>query len=258
MTIEGLRTGAIDLAGQVALVTGTTSGFGERFARLLSAAGAKVALTGRRVEKLKVLQSEIEVGGGDVYACPLDVTDAKSISDCVSAVEANLGAIDILVNNAGMNVQGNLVDLDVESIDTILDTNLRGPLLMAREVASRMIAQGREGRIVNIASMGALKTLPGLSTYCTTKAGLVALTKSLAREWARHEINVNAISPGYIETELNADWFRSEVGKKQVRSFPKRRLADIADLDQALLLLVNPESSSITGTNIVIDDAQSL
>lgn len=262
MSEQPLSDGKVDLTGKVALVTGTTSGLGHRFAKVLAAAGAKVAITGRRVERLASLRQEIEQAGGEAFEVELDVTDDASIVACVQGVEAHFGGIDILVNNAGMNVSGLAVNIAVEDLDAVFDTNLRGVYLMAREVARSMIArdiasQGG-GRIINIASMGAEAVLPRLTAYCASKAGVVAMTRGMALEWARHDINVNALCPGYIETEMNSAWVKSEEGIKQVKSFPKRRVGDVSDLDDALLLLASPKSHFITGSSLNVDDGQSL
>lgn len=247
-----------DLTGQTALITGTTSGLGRRFAQVLARAGANVALTGRRVDRLAPLQAEIEAMGVKSVSLALDVTNAASVTACVEETEQALGPVDILVNNAGMNVESPAADLSAEDFDRIMDTNVRGAFLMAQAVGRRMIARGSGGRIVNIASIGAFTVLPGLVTYCMSKAAVTMMTKGLAREWAREGINVNALCPGYIETELNSEWFHSEGGQRQIKRFPRRRLGQEEDLDGALLLLVSPQSGFITGTVMTVDDGQSL
>lgn len=252
MPVENLR-------GRTAFVTGATSGLGRRFARILAKSGAAVAIAGRRTDRLQALKSEIEAMGGKCAAITLDVTDASQIAPALDTAEQELGSIDILVNNAGMNSFGLVLDLPDEGFDAVMNTNVRGPFFLAREVGRRMIARKAEsGRIVNIASIGTFKVLPGLTAYCMSKAAIGMMTKCLAREWARYGINVNAICPGYIETELNSDWFASEGGKKQINSFPRRRLASEEDLDGMLLLLVSERSKSITGSLMTVDDGQSL
>jgi NAD(P)-dependent dehydrogenase (short-subunit alcohol dehydrogenase family) len=247
-----------DLGGRTAFVTGATSGLGRRFARVLAEAGADVAIAGRRAERLADLKSEIEGLGRKCAAVPLDVTDVSAIPHAFDAAEAALGPVHVLVNNAGMSRDGMAVDVTPADFDAVMGTNLRAPFFMANEAARRMIARGQGGRIINIASIGAFRVLPGLAAYCMSKAGLAMMTQCLAREWARYDINVNAICPGYIETEINSDWFRSEGGQKQIRSFPKRRLAQEADLDGVLLLLASDASRAITGSLMTVDDAQSL
>ncbi|MBX3487907.1 glucose 1-dehydrogenase [Parvibaculum sp.] len=247
-----------DLSGKVALVTGATSGLGRRFALVLAKAGAKVAITGRRVERLTVLQSEIEAMGGTAAAIALDVTDPASITACMAETEGTLGPVDILINNAGMNVQALPAEVTPEGFDTMFDTNVRGAFFMAQAAGRSMMARGAGGRIVNIASIGAHTVLPGLTIYCMTKAAVGMMTRSLAKEWARHQINVNAMCPGFIETELNSDWFGTEGGQKQIKSWPRRRLGVEEDLDGTLLLLTSDHGRFITGSLFTVDDGQSL
>lgn len=253
-----IRLPDYDLTGKVALVTGATSGLGRRFALVLAKAGAKVAITGRRVERLAELKAEIEAIGGTAEAVALDVTDTQSIADCLAQTEARLGPLDILINNAGMNVQALLAEVTPEGFDTMFDTNVRGAFFMAQAAGRSMIVRGQGGRIVNIASIGAHTVLPGLTIYCMTKAAVAMMTRSLGKEWARHQINVNAMCPGFIETELNSDWFQSEGGQKQIRTWPRRRLGLEEDLDGTLLLLVSDHGRFITGSLFTVDDGQSL
>lgn len=247
-----------DLKGKTAFVTGATSGLGRRFAKILAEAGANVAIAARRTDRLAALKAEIEAAGGACVCIALDVTDAARIPLAVQEAEKALGPIDILVNNAGMNSFGMVVDLADEGFDAVMNTNVRGPFFLAREVGRSMIARGQGGRIINIASIGALKVLPGLTAYCISKAAIAMMTRCLAREWARHDINVTAICPGYIETEINDDWFASEGGQKQIKSFPRKRLAREDDLDGMLLLLASDQSRAITGSLLTVDDGQSL
>lgn len=247
-----------DLKGKTAFVTGATSGLGRRFAKILAGAGANVAIAARRTDRLAELKAEIEAAGGSCVTIALDVTDGARIPEAVKEAELALGPIDILVNNAGMNSFGMVVDLADEGFDAVMNTNVRGPFILAREVGRSMIARGKGGRIINIASIGALKVLPGLTAYCISKAAIAMMTRCLAREWARHDINVTAICPGYIETEINDDWFASEGGQKQIKSFPRKRLANEGDLDGMLLLLASDQSRAITGSLMTVDDGQSL
>lgn len=253
----------IDLSGKIALVTGTTSGLGRHFALTLADAGATVAITGRRVERLKDLHNEITNKGGRALAMGLDVQDVASIRQCVAQCETELGPIDILVNNAGVNGAARAVDVTPEIYDELFDTNLRGAYFMSTEVAKRMIARNKNnpqvtGKIINIASAAANVLLPGLTLYNISKAGMAMMTKALAREWARQGVSVTAINPGYIETELNSDWFHSEKGKAQIATFLRRRLNQASDLDGALLLLCSEGSAIMTGSIIDVDDGQSL
>lgn len=254
----GSRVVNFDLSGRTAFITGATSGLGLHFARLLAAAGASVAVTGRRSERLSAIKAEIEAAGGRCAAIALDVTDDKRIGPAFDDTQSLLGPIDILVNNAGMNVPGLVLERTVEDFDRVLKTDLRAPFLMAREAAQRMITRGRGGRIINVASIGSFCVLPGLTSYCIAKAGLAMMTQCLAREWARHDITVNAICPGYIQTELNGAWFGSDKGREQIRAFPKRRLMQEHDLDGILLLLASEQSRAMTGALLTVDDAQSL
>lgn len=247
-----------DLKGRVAFITGATSGLGRHFAELLARHGASVAVTGRRVERLRDLTGGIERAGGRAVAVALDVTDETQIAPALDQAEAALGPVDILVNNAGMSVLGLATEISAADFDRVMSTNVRGPFLLATEMGRRMIARGKGGRIINMGSMGSFRVLPGLTAYCTSKAAIAMMTQSLAREWARHGINVNALCPGYIETELNGEWFRSEKGAAQVRTFPRRRLAVESDLDGMLLLLASDASRAITGSLLTIDDGQSL
>jgi NAD(P)-dependent dehydrogenase (short-subunit alcohol dehydrogenase family) len=247
-----------DLSGRTVFVTGATSGLGRHFAKVLAGAGAGVTISGRRTDRLEALAAEIAGAGGRCAAVVLDVTDDARVGPAFDEAEDRLGPLDILINNAGMNSPGLVLDRSLDELDVVLKTDLRAPLVMAREAGRRMIARGRGGRIINIASIGSYRVLPGLTTYCIAKAGLAMMTQCLAREWVRYEINVNAICPGYIETELNSAWFATEGGKRQVSTFPRRRLGKEEDLDGLLLLLASDESRAITGSLLTADDAQSL
>lgn len=253
---------SLDLTGRVALVTGASSGFGARFARVLAAAGADVALAARRTDRIEAQAAGLRANGRKAVAVALDVTDAAAIPAAFDAVEASLGPVDIVVNNAGMNARGLAVDVPVEDFDQVMAVNVRGVFLVAREAARRMIAGGSaghgRGRVINIASIGGLKVLPGLTAYCTSKAAVVMMTRSLAREWARQGVCVNAICPGYVETEINAGWLAEPGGQKMVQSFPRRRLMRDEDLDATLLMLASDAGACITGSVITLDDGQSL
>jgi NAD(P)-dependent dehydrogenase (short-subunit alcohol dehydrogenase family) len=250
------------LKGQVAVITGASGGLGAHFAKVLARAGATVALTARRLDLVENHASAIAGDGGQAMALKLDVADAASIGPALDEVETALGPISILVNNAGVGVEGLALDLSIEDWDRTFDVNVRGVFFAAQQAAKRMIASGvaerGEARIVNIASVASHTVLPGLSAYCASKASVAMLTRSLAREWARRGVAVNAICPGYIETDINAGWFATEGGQKQLKGFPRRRLMEAGDLDAALMMLSGPAARSITGTVITIDDGQSL
>jgi NAD(P)-dependent dehydrogenase (short-subunit alcohol dehydrogenase family) len=250
------------LSGRTILITGASSGLGEHFAKSLAKRGASVGLAARRVERLEALKAEIEADGGRCAAAALDVEQPDAIGPAFDAIEAELGPIHGLVNNAGMNREGAALSVRPEDFAAVFNVNVTGAFFCAQEAARRLIARGpetaREGRIVNISSITALKASPGLAAYAASKAALISLTKTLAREWARHGIAVNAICPGYIATDINADWLASEGGQKLVQGFARRRLLNAEDLDAPLALLLGPESAYVTGSIITIDDGQTL
>jgi NAD(P)-dependent dehydrogenase (short-subunit alcohol dehydrogenase family) len=253
----------IDLSGRVALVTGASSGLGMQFARTLARAGAAVTLASRRVEQLKTLRAEIEATGGDAHVVELDVSDIDSIKSAVAHVETEMGAIDILVNNSGISsTQCKLTEVTPEDYDEVFDVNTRGAFFVAQEVGKRMIARSRGaapgtftgGRIVNIASMGGLRVLAQIGVYCMSKAAVVHMTRSMALEWGHHGINVNAICPGYIETEMNHHHWQTEQGQKVIETLPRRRLGQPQDLDAVLMMLCANESHFVNGAVIQADD----
>lgn len=250
------------LQGQVAVVTGASGGLGAHFARLLASEGAAVALTARRLDKVEALAGELAGQGHRAMALRLDVADAASIAPAFEEIEAGLGPISILVNNAGVSGEGMALDLTVEAFDATFDVNVRGVYFAAQAAARLMVASGvaerGEGRIVNIASVAAQTNLPGLSAYCSSKAAVAMMTRVMAREWARLGIAVNALGPGYVLTDINADWFESEGGAAQLKRFPRRRLMKDSDLDAAMLMLAGPAASAIAGSLIIIDDGQTL
>lgn len=256
------ETPPFSMTGRVAMVTGASSGIGHRLALKLAEAGAKVVLAARRTDRLFELKAAIEKAGGQALAIEMDVAQEASVIAGFDAAEAAFGTVDTVYANAGMNVESMAVDMPVDAFDQMVAVNLRGVFLTAREGAKRMIKAGfREnprGRIVLVSSIGAHTVLPGLATYCATKAGVAMLGKSLAREWARQGINVNIICPGFIETELNEDWFHREGGQKQIQSFPRKRLMVEEDLDATLLYLGSDAARAITGTVLTVDDGQSL
>lgn len=249
-------------SGQVAMITGASSGLGAHFARLLADHGAAVALAARRVDRVQALADEITARGGKAFALELDVADAHAIGPALDRVGAELGPLGIMVNNAGVGGAGAALEQSIEEIDQIFSVNLRAVFIGAREAAKRMIASGvaarDQARIVNIASVAAHTVLPGLAAYCASKAGVAMTTQALAREWAAQRIAVNALCPGYIETEINAHWFATEGGARQIKGFPRRRLMDVSGLDEAFLLLAGPGAKAITGSLITVDDGQSL
>ncbi|MEO8811599.1 MAG: SDR family NAD(P)-dependent oxidoreductase [Caulobacteraceae bacterium] len=255
-------TPPLPLAGRVALITGASSGLGAGFARTLAAAGAKVALAARRADRLEALAVEIVAAGGAAHPVVMDVTNETSIVAGFDAAEAALGPVDTVIANAGMNNRALAAGIDVAEFDQVMAINVRGVFLTAREGARRLMATGSKesgrGRIVLVASIGAVKVLPGLAAYCTSKAAVAMMGKSLAREWANWGINVNVVCPGYVETELNAGWFAEEGGKRQIAGFPRRRLMEEADLGPMMVYLCSDAAHAVTGSVIVLDDGQTL
>lgn len=251
-----------DLSGRVALVTGASSGLGQRFGRILAASGAAVALAARRTDRLEATRAEIEAAGGRAIAVEMDVADDASVIAAYDACEAAFGTVDTIVANAGMNSEGMATDLSAEEFDQVMAVNLRGAFLTAREGAKRLMAAGSRdkghGRIVITASITAFAVDAGLAAYSASKAGVLQMGKVLAREWIRQGINVNMICPGYIRTEINADWFDTAGGEKQIQTFPRRRLMDEGSLDTMLLYLASDASAEITGASFTLDDGQSL
>lgn len=252
----------IDLSGRVAFVTGASSGLGAQFARTLANAGAGVVLASRRVEKLKELRARIEGEGGDAHVVELDVTNLASIRSAVAHAETEMGSIDILVNNSGVSTTQRLQDVTPEDYDFIFDTNVKGAFFVAQEVGKRMLARSRGaapgsftgGRIINIASMAGIKVLPQIGAYCMSKAAVVQMTKAMALEWGRFGINVNALCPGYIDTEINHAHWETEQGKKLIQMLPRKRVGQPEDLDALIVMLASDQSHFVNGAVIAADD----
>ena len=252
----------LDLSGRVALVTGASSGLGMQFAKTLAKAGAAVVLASRRIDKLKELRNDIEADGGSAHVVALDVTDTVSIKSAVAHAETEVGPIDILINNSGVSTTQKLTDVREEDYDFIFNTNTRGSFFVAQEVGKRMLARAKGsapgtytgGRIVNIASMAGLKVLPQIGVYCMSKAAVVHMTKAMAVEWGKYGINVNAICPGYIDTEINHHHWQTEQGQKRVQMLPRKRVGKPEDLDALLVMLCARESHFINGSIIAADD----
>jgi len=257
---------SIDLSGRVAFVTGASGGLGAQFARTLARAGAAVVLASRRVEKLKDLRAQIEAEGGDAHVMPLDVTSAQSIRAAVAHAETEVGAIDILVNNSGVGATQSLQDVAEEDFDFIFDTNLKGAFFVAQEVGKRMLARAQGaapgtyigGRVINIASAAGLRPVARLGMYGMSKAALIHMTKLMAIEWGRYDINVNALCPGYIDTDMNHLHWESEQGRKLMQLLPRKRLGRPQDLDALIVLLASSQSRFINGAVISADDGFAL
>jgi len=253
----------VNFEGKIALVTGASSGLGARFAKVLAQGGAQVVLASRRIERLKELRAEIEAGGGAAHVVALDVTDYASIKAAIAHAETEAGPIDILVNNSGVSTTQRLVDVTPEDYAFVMDTNQRGAFFVAQETAKRMIARAKgdpkkQHRIINIASVAGLRVLPQIGIYCMSKAAVVHMTKSMAIEWGRYNINVNAICPGYISTEINEAHFETEQGRTLINMLPRKRLGQPEDLDGLLLLLASEESRFINGAIVTADDGMSV
>ena len=239
-----------DLSGKHALVTGASSGLGAHFAALLASHGVKVMLAARRLAALEQICETIARNGGAARSVALDVTDPESVEAAIAAMDEG---IDILINNAGISIAAAALETSAEDWDRVIDTNLTGPFLMAQAAARRMVRDGRGGAIVNIASITGLRVAGGIASYAASKAGVIQLTKALALEWARHGIRVNALCPGYIETDINRDFFATDAGKALVKRIPQRRLGRESDLDGALLLFASDAGAYITGASLAVD-----
>jgi NAD(P)-dependent dehydrogenase (short-subunit alcohol dehydrogenase family) len=280
---------SFDLSGRVALVTGASSGLGCRFAQVLADNGARVILASRRADRLKELRAEIEASGATAHVVRLDVTDQSGTSAAIASAEAEFGPIDILVNNSGVSNTQRLIDVEPDDFDFVFDTNLKGAFFVAQAVARRMVARARaataatggsngttaaaptaaggatgaasgsrpapaRGRIINIASMAGLKVLAQIGVYCMSKAAVIHMTRAMALEWGRYGINVNAICPGYIRTDINDHHWDTEAGRKLIQVLPRRRLGMPEDLDGLVLLLASDRSAFINGAVISADD----
>jgi NAD(P)-dependent dehydrogenase (short-subunit alcohol dehydrogenase family) len=253
----------VNFEGKIALITGASSGLGARFAKVLARAGAQVVLAARRLDRLKELRAEIESHGGAAHMVQLDVTDYGSIKAAIAHAETEAGPIDILINNAGVGTVQKLLDVTPDDYAFTMDTNQRGAFFVAQETAKRMVARAKgdpklQHRIVNIASTAGLRVEPEMGTYCISKAAVVHMTKVMALEWGKYGINVNAICPGYILTELNQRYFDSDAGKKTLAGLPRTRVGRPEDLDGLLLLLTAEESRLINGAVVTADDGMSV
>jgi NAD(P)-dependent dehydrogenase (short-subunit alcohol dehydrogenase family) len=251
-----LPNNAADLTGRVALVTGASAGLGVRFAKVLAANGAKVAVCARRLDKLENVAAEIRAAGGEAICIELDVTDADQLIAAVAAAEAAFGTVDILVNNAGIPDAQRAHKMPVELIDRVIGVNLRGPYILACEVARRLIAAKMPGRIVNISSTAHFRYDGGAAAlYAITKTAIARMTEALSVEWAHYNINVNCIAPGTFQSEM-MDGMVSRIGDFTDK-LPRKRMGDPAQLDSTLLYLVAPSSDFVTGAVIRVDDGQS-
>ncbi|ALR19086.1 SDR family NAD(P)-dependent oxidoreductase [Sphingobium baderi] len=238
---------------RVALVTGASSGLGTDFARMLAGEGATVILAARRVEVLAALKAEIEAAGRKAQTVALDVSSEASIAAAFAELDQRGIALDIVVNNAGISGAAPAITLSAQDWDSVVNTNLRGVFLVAQAAAQRMRDTKRGGSIVNVASILGHRVAGNVAAYAASKAGVVHLTEALALEWARYGIRVNSLCPGYIETEINRNFFATEQGQALIKRIPQRRLGAPSDLDGALLLLASDAGRYMTGSSVVVD-----
>lgn len=252
----------VDLQGRTVLITGASSGLGARFALLSAQSGANVVLTARRTDRLDQVRREIDAIKGRSLAISMDVTDETSITDGFDQAEREFGSVDSVIANAGMSIDKPVLDMDAATIDAVMAVNFRGVFLTAREAARRMIKAGsptrEHGRIVIVSSVTAFDVTPNIALYSASKAAVLQLGRVLARDWIRQGINVNVLCPGYIETEINADWFKTEGGGKHIKTWPRRRLMDADALDLPFLYLMSDASRQVTGSVFSVDDGQTL
>ena len=237
------------LDDRVVIVTGASSGLGERFARVVAGVGASVVLAARRIDRLEVLAAELP----DALAVECDVTSLDGPQHLIDATIDHFGRLDVLINNAGMAAGGLALDLSEDDWNQVMDTNLKGAWTVAQEAAKRMAAAETGGVIVNIASVLGLRVSKGVVPYAVSKAGLIQMTKALALELAVHDIRVNALAPGYVETDLTHDYLAGDAGKALLKRIPQRRPADMTELDGPLLLLCSDASSYMTGAVLAVD-----
>jgi NAD(P)-dependent dehydrogenase (short-subunit alcohol dehydrogenase family) len=242
-----------DVSKEIVLITGASQGLGRQFARVLSAHGAAVVLAARQTSKLKSLEEEIKAKGGRAAAVAMDVTDTASIASAIDAAEAALGPVTVLINNAGIAVEKTAIDQTEADWDAVIGANLKGAYFTATEIARRMIARKQDGNIVNIASVLGFGVMKFLSPYTISKAGIVQATKAMALELAGSRIRVNALAPGYIDTEMNHDFWATPAGEKLTKRIPQRRVGSESDLDGAILLLASSASRYMTGSVVTVD-----
>ncbi len=242
-----------DVSREVILITGASQGLGRQFARVLSAHGAAVALAARQTHKLKALEDEIKAKGGRAAAVEMDVTSTASIAKAIDATESALGPVTVLINNAGIAVEKLAVEQSEADWDAVIGANLKGAYFAATEVARRMIARKSGGNIINIASVLGFSVVKFIAPYAISKAGAVQTTKALALELAAHDIRVNALAPGYIDTDINHDVWATPAGEKLIKRIPQRRVGQESDLDGAIMLLASNASRYMTGSVVTVD-----
>jgi 3-oxoacyl-[acyl-carrier protein] reductase len=242
-----------DVSKQTILVTGASQGLGRRFARVLAERGAAIVLAARQSGKLRSLEQEIKDNGGRAAAVQMDVTDIAGLAAAIDRAEAALGPVSVLINNAGIAVDKLAVDQSEADWDAVINANLKGAYFLATEISRRMIARQEGGNIVNVASVLGQSVMKMLSPYAVSKAGIIQATKALALELASHRIRVNALAPGYIDTDINRDLWSTPAGEKLIKAIPQRRVGDESDLDGAILLLASDASRFMTGSVVTVD-----
>jgi NAD(P)-dependent dehydrogenase (short-subunit alcohol dehydrogenase family) len=242
------------LSGRVALVTGASSGLGRHFAGVLAAAGAKVVLAARRVDRLEAVAAEIEAAGGEALAVAMDVTKADTIQAALDATMARFGGpADIIVNNSGLSREAFFTTMDEDDFDLVMDTNTKGVWLVARTFAGALVKAGKTGSMINIASVAGKRVGYTMAAYCASKAACEHMTRAMAIEMARYGVRVNAIAPGYFETEINDTFLVSDEGQKMMKRIPMRRFGEHEELSGPLLLLASDAGSFMTGATVVVD-----
>jgi NAD(P)-dependent dehydrogenase (short-subunit alcohol dehydrogenase family) len=246
-----------DLTGKAALVTGASKGLGRTIALALARAGADVAIASRTHSDLQEVAGEIQLIGRRGAVVVADMADEASIEQMVANTISELGRIDILVNNAGIEGLGAIVEMESEAWDRVMAVNLRAPMLCCKHVGPHMIER-RSGKVINVASVMATAVSRYMAPYASSKAGLVQLTRTLALEWMRHNIQVNALCPGYFLTPMNQEFFATDTGKRLIASLPSQRLGDPAELEGAAVFLASDATSFITGTTLYVDGGHSL
>ena len=249
-----------DLRGKVALVTGGATGIGLGISRGLAEAGATLAICSRRKELCERIALDLAEGiGGAALGFGCDVTVQSEIEYLVKSIRKRFDRIDILVNCAGVGGSEKMImEMEAPDWDSVLDINLKSPFFMTREVVKTMIERGGGGKIINVGSMAALIAAPRMSAYCASKAGVVHLTKAMAMEWARYNIQVNAILPGYFETPMNKDFFATDRGQENIKhNIPMQRIGKIDDIKGLAILLASPASDFMTAAAILLDGGQS-
>ena len=243
-----------DLNGKIALVTGASSGLGKHFAGILAEAGAKVVLAARRVDRLEVLAAEIQAKGGEAVAVSMDVTKADTIQAALEKTIATFGGpADIIINNSGLSREAFFTNMEEEDYDLVMDTNTKGVWLVARTFAGALVKAGKPGSMINIASVAGKRVGHTLTAYCASKAACEHMTRNMALEMARYGVRVNAIAPGYFETEINDEFLASEEGQNMRKRIPMRRFGEHEELSGPVLLLASDAGSFMTGTTIVVD-----